>query len=62
MNPLKKMIDALRVRLGWDDVPHDRLSPLHGWLLPAPSLLRVAPARAAAPRLNTLDGRSTRRG
>jgi hypothetical protein len=62
MNPLKKMIDALRVRLGWDAVSHDRLSQLHGWLLPAPSPLRVAPARAGASRLNTLDGRSTRRG
>jgi hypothetical protein len=32
------ILDTLRALLGLD---HDRLHPQHGWLLPAPALVRV---------------------
>ncbi len=58
MNRLKKIIEALRARLGWDDVDR-RMSPAHGWLLPAV----VRPARVdALGRAAAGRGRSGARG
>jgi hypothetical protein len=43
METLKRIFAALRVFLGWADQSEQRLSPEHGWLLPAAAVLRHRP-------------------
>ena len=36
MNLLRRLVSTLRTWLGLGDATDDRLTPSHGWLLPAP--------------------------
>ena len=48
LDALKKIIEELRGRL-WGGSPQGRMSPPHGWLLPAATFLRPVLVRAEAP-------------
>lgn len=37
---MKKLWALLLARFGWNEASENHLSPSHGWLLPAPALLR----------------------
>lgn len=43
MEALKRIFAALRVSLGWAEQSEQRLSPDHGWLLPAAAVMRDRP-------------------
>jgi hypothetical protein len=62
MRNLKTFLSAVRDLLGWGDSPQSRLSPPHGWLLPAASELRAARARVQSLRAEALEGGPTPRG
>jgi hypothetical protein len=37
MSVLRRILSAIRIRLGWGELSETRLSPDHGWLLRNPS-------------------------
>jgi hypothetical protein len=48
METLKRLFRAIAVSLGFGHSSEDRLSPDHGWLLPAPATVK---ARAPRPKV-----------
>jgi hypothetical protein len=59
MKTLMSIVSStLHALFGWGPASEVRVSPAHGWLLPAPSRVRLAQGQ----RADRLDGRATPRG
>ena len=49
VDTLKRWFSTARIWLGWGDIADSRLSPAHGWLLPALARVRQTPRESILP-------------